>query len=444
MGGILGATLAMLLQTTVPPQLQVYINQVEEIISGVMASGGSRVAEPELTKVWRWTVVPSDTVLEYKDFFSQQPDYSSELAEQYGACKLSFYSEDQTSQIERGNEMLVARAVHEGVRQSDLYVGNTVSLEGQCFTVTAHGDQETRRAGTQYRQSTLALVKPDALPRAGEFLSLIRERTELSIAKMRLLRLSSAQARTFYQEHRERAFFGELVDYMTSGPILALHLVGPNSVSAWRTALGPTDSNEARRSASQSVRAALGTDKQRNAGHGSDSQAAATREVEFFFPCSGCLSDGPVPSLPSASELLDATSCLVLPHVIRQGELGDLLSSLSRHHASSLLRAELVQLNYRDAARYSSGRLMPTNPPQREAMTALLAGPAVVIRVGPADTNESEKDFLKRFKDITGPRDPVRARKAAVGSIRAQFGKDKFQNALLCPWYDWDALPAAS
>lgn len=56
--------------------------------------------------------------------------------------------------------------------------------------------------------STLALVKPDALPRAGEFLSLISERTELSVAGLRLLRLTSTQARAFYQEHRERAFFG--------------------------------------------------------------------------------------------------------------------------------------------------------------------------------------------------------------------------------------------
>ena len=121
--------------------------------------------------------------------------------------------------------------------------------------------------------------------------------------------LSVSQAKAFYAEHVGRPFYETLVAFMSSGPIVVMELAHAEKdvVGAWRELLGPTDSNEAREvamkqfgmepgpeeegsvptMASWSVRAAFGTDKTRNACHGSDSAYSAQREVDFFFGESG-------------------------------------------------------------------------------------------------------------------------------------------------------------
>lgn len=66
------------------------------MLTGKLEFRGSSVAEPDVAAVWRWTVAPCEVALDYRDGFRQQPDYSSEEAEQYGAGKLSYYSDDQT------------------------------------------------------------------------------------------------------------------------------------------------------------------------------------------------------------------------------------------------------------------------------------------------------------------------------------------------------------
>jgi len=112
------------------------------------------------------------------------------------------------------------------------------------------------------------------------------------VAKKRV-RLSKAQAQAFYAEHAGRAFFEDLTDFMSSGPVVALVLEKVQGIAAWRSLIGPTNSNTAREEMAAShplddsqwtLRALFGTDGQQNACHGSDSTWSATREANFFFP----------------------------------------------------------------------------------------------------------------------------------------------------------------
>lgn len=132
-------------------------------------------------------------------------------------------------------------------------------------------------------ESTLALIKPDAHPRAGEVL-LAAKRAGFDVACLSVTTLTTAQAEEFYAEHSERPFFPALVEFMTSGPLTAAVLRRADAVTAWRSALGPTSPATARESAPTSVRALFGSDDTRNAAHGSDSAESAAREIEFFFP----------------------------------------------------------------------------------------------------------------------------------------------------------------
>jgi nucleoside-diphosphate kinase len=92
--------------------------------------------------------------------------------------------------------------------------------------------------------------------------------------------LSRGAAEGFYAVHKDRPFFGELVEFMTSGPIVVCVLEGENAILRWRDLMGPTDSKEA---PAGTVRGDLGTDIERNAAHGSDASQTATLEIDYFF-----------------------------------------------------------------------------------------------------------------------------------------------------------------
>jgi nucleoside-diphosphate kinase len=129
---------------------------------------------------------------------------------------------------------------------------------------------------------TLILVKPDAFARGltGEILARF-ERKGLRIAAMRHMTVDRELAEQHYAEHRERPFFGELVEFITGGPLVALVLEGYEAVTAARQIIGSTNPLEA---APGSIRGAFGLEVQTNLVHGSDSPESATREIGLFFP----------------------------------------------------------------------------------------------------------------------------------------------------------------
>lgn len=128
---------------------------------------------------------------------------------------------------------------------------------------------------------TLAIIKPDAFGsgKAGKVLAVLEE-AGFRIRASRVLTLRRAGAEAFYAVHRERPFFGSLVDFMTSGPCMPLALEHPRAVPFLRETIGATDPAEAEPG---TVRALYAESKERNAIHASDSDENARRELGFFF-----------------------------------------------------------------------------------------------------------------------------------------------------------------
>src|SRR5690242_9384310 len=129
---------------------------------------------------------------------------------------------------------------------------------------------------------TLILVKPDAFARGltGEIIARF-ERKGLRIAALRHMTVARELAERHYAEHAERPFFGELVQFITSGPIVAMVLEGPEAVTAARQVIGATNPLEA---GSGSIRGAFAIAVGQNLVHGSDSPESAARESALFFP----------------------------------------------------------------------------------------------------------------------------------------------------------------
>lgn len=130
-------------------------------------------------------------------------------------------------------------------------------------------------------EKTLSIIKPDAV--AKNVIGAIYKKYEtggLRIVAAKMLHLSREQASQFYAVHNERPFFGELIDFMTSGPIMVQVLEGENAISRNRELMGATDPKKAQPG---SIRAEFATEVTENAVHGSDSPETSKAEILFFF-----------------------------------------------------------------------------------------------------------------------------------------------------------------
>lgn len=130
-------------------------------------------------------------------------------------------------------------------------------------------------------ERTLSIIKPDAVAKnvIGEIYSRF-EKAGLNIVAAKMLHLSQQQAEGFYAEHKERPFFGDLVEFMTSGPVMVQVLEGEGAIARHRDLMGATNPAEA---APGTIRADFAKSIDANAVHGSDAPASAEREVSYFF-----------------------------------------------------------------------------------------------------------------------------------------------------------------
>lgn len=130
-------------------------------------------------------------------------------------------------------------------------------------------------------EKTFSIIKPNAMKKncLGDIISMF-EANGLKIAAAKITVLSKSKAEEFYAEHKARPFFGELVTFMTSGPVLLMCLAGENAVLKNREIMGATDPKKA---APGTIRAKHGDSVGENAVHGSDSVASAERELAIFF-----------------------------------------------------------------------------------------------------------------------------------------------------------------
>ena len=130
-------------------------------------------------------------------------------------------------------------------------------------------------------EMTFSIIKPNAIKKnvIGDIIRHF-ESQGLKVAACKLTRLSKEKCEIFYSEHKERPFFGELVNFMTSGPVLLMVLAGENAIARNREIMGATDPQKA---APGTIRAQYGDNVGENAVHGSDSPESARREIALFF-----------------------------------------------------------------------------------------------------------------------------------------------------------------
>lgn len=132
------------------------------------------------------------------------------------------------------------------------------------------------------KEKTLAIIKPDAVKAGytGKIVDIIEDHG-FDILRLARMELSKKQAEEFYAVHKDRPFFDELVEFMTSGPVVVMVLEKENAIQDWRDLMGATDPAKA---AEGTIRKQFGTNVGENATHGSDSPENAKTEIAYFFP----------------------------------------------------------------------------------------------------------------------------------------------------------------
>jgi len=349
-------------------------------------------------------------------------DAQASLIRQY---QFLYYPKDSSVEMYdiKNKKKFFSRTKIEGISLGHLFLGNKINVCSRQLEIIDYGDDYTRHSLCKGQERTLALIKPDAIHNSGAIIEQLENTSRLRIANCRQVWLTKQNACEFYREHAGKEFFEGLVEHMTSGPVLALELIGDDAVSGWRRLIGPTNPIVAKEEAPGSIRARFGSVNPKNAAHGSDSNQSASRELAFFFAKPDTL------NTTSTMGESGATCCIVKPHCVLAGQFGSVLSKIqaagwnvkaARLHNFERANAEEFYEVYKEVV-----------PEYDMMVTELTSGPCIALEVVPMD--DSVDGSCVRFKkEVAGPRDPVIAKELEKGSIRALFGSDKVKNAVHC------------
>ncbi|XP_058556795.1 nucleoside diphosphate kinase 7 isoform X3 [Neofelis nebulosa] len=313
-------------------------------------------------------------------FIAEWYDPNASLFRRY---ELLFYPGDGSVEMHdvKNHRTFLKRTKYDDLHLEDLFIGNKVNVFSRQLVLIDYGDQYTARQLGSRKEKTLALIKPDAVSKAGEIIEMINK-AGFTITKLKMMTLSRKEATDFHIDHQSRPFLNELIQFITSGPIIAMEILRDDAICEWKRLLGPANSGLARTDAPGSLRALFGIDGIRNAAHGPDSfaSAARVRKRSYFF---------------LRVEFVDPQTPLNLP-IAPVASLSPMLSV-------------------------------------KEMVTEMYSGPCVALEI-------QQNNPTKTFREFCGPADPEIARHLRPGTLRAIFGKTKIQNAVHCTDLPEDGL----
>jgi len=348
-------------------------------------------------------------------------DAQASLIRQY---QFLYYPKDNSVEMydTKNKKKFFSRSRIEQISLKQLFLGNRINVCSRQLEVVEYGDDYTRKMLSECQEQTLALVKPDAINGSGEIIEQLERTTGLRVSEVRMVRLTRRNAETFYAEHAGKDFFPGLVNHMTSGPVMALSLIGDNAVKVWRDLLGPTNPIMAKQEAPNSLRAKYGSVNPRNACHGSDSVASANRELDFFF--------GRNNSLNSTATMGESggTCVIVKPHCVLSGKFGSVLAQIQKCGWTAVA---VKLLNFERANAEEFYEVYKEVVQEYDMMVSeLTSGPCIALEVVPMDN--ADGTVMRFKKEIAGPRDPIIAKELEKNSLRALFGHDRVKNAVHC------------
>jgi nucleoside-diphosphate kinase len=355
--------------------------------------------------------------------YSFKIEFFDEKAELVRPYILTFLTEKGEIEIYdvRNQRPFLKRSDAHNLTQADLYIGNKVLVNGRQYDIIDFADDSTRRALDAQMQRTYAMLKPGFHQYLGEALDRISQ-AGLQASQIRFGTINREVASNFYGEHQGKPFYDALIQYITTGPIVAMELVGNGAIGEWRRLIGPTNLEIARRDAPNSLRAQFARSTTENFAHGSDSPQSASRELGIIFGQK---------SVQLAAKL-GATSCAVIkPHAVKMGLAGKIIKEIVANNFE-ITGALMTKLEFGAAEEFLEvyrGVVSDYN----DMVKQMSSGPCIALEVSKGD------GVVAEFRNVCGPRDAIVAKRIRPKSIRGLFGNDVVENAIHCTDLDEDA-----
>eukprot|EP00768_Dysnectes_brevis_P007942 gnl/Dysnectes_brevis/693_a765_3561.p1 GENE.gnl/Dysnectes_brevis/693_a765_3561~~gnl/Dysnectes_brevis/693_a765_3561.p1 ORF type:complete len:373 (-),score=61.04 gnl/Dysnectes_brevis/693_a765_3561:41-1159(-) len=315
----------------------------------------------------------------------------------------------------KNRRLFLRKSAFPDITLDQMVVGRYITIHGRQLKIADFANDFTRQQLASKTQVTCAMVKPNAMPHMISILHLAQQ-AGLTPVRLKLVHLRMTHASEFYAEHQSRPFFPALTSMMTSEPILAVELAGKDAVAKWRTLLGPTNPEAARNEAPQSIRALYGDNITRNAAHGSANPEDAARELEILFGSSG-------PAAISA-EHRDSTIVVINPKHMEDASsiLIDLVKCCSAQglqftgiRTVTPCRSEVAELM--EAYRGVIHRW-------KDYVDMLSSGTGIAVEV-------TGRDAVAKVREWAGPFETMVAKHLAPNSVRARYGVDEVDNAVM-------------
>lgn len=344
-------------------------------------------------------------------FITEFFDTLAGIVRQY---QMYFYPEDNSIEMHdiKNKKVFLKKVVYPELGLKELFPGSDISIYSRKMKVVDYGDGFTKKSLEETRSTTYGMIKPDSYMNIGKIIDMIYNEGGFSISKLKMTRFRMEEAAEFYQEHKGKSFYDNLINFMTSDYIVGMELVKKDAIKSWRDFIGPTNSQTAKQTAPNSIRAIFGTDGTKNAVHGSDSNSAVDREIGIVF--------GKMKSQPQ----LNNCSCLVIkPHAVAEGHAGKIIDIiLSEGFEISCM--EMFYLDKTTAEEFFEvykGVL----PEYAAIIEHITTGPIIALEV-------RQDNVVSSLRTLVGPHDPEIARILRPNTIRALFGKDRVKNAVHC------------
>ncbi|XP_060809722.1 nucleoside diphosphate kinase 7-like [Amyelois transitella] len=333
---------------------------------------------------------------------------------------LNFFPFDNSIQIvdpERG-KFLLRRMQLPTLKLEMLQVGNIVNIFSKLLLITDCAPI-TRKKLFKNFEKTFALIKPCSPNIHGNIITFILK-NGFRITRMKNARVTKDFTVLMYKNISNNEKLPIIIDYLTSGEVIGLELVGPNAVAKWRNCLGATDPKEA---APGTLRYLFGENTLRNVAHGCNDVEDAKIILDEFF---GYVNN--IPKVPFRATFRNCTCCVIKPHAIFDGHFGsiiEIISTSGKFYISAMAMFRVNVANAKEFFEVYEGVL----PEYEEMAIHLSEDKCLALEVKALDPNVN---CVCEFRKLCGPRDPELCRQLYPDTIRAKFGKTILHNAVHC------------
>ncbi|XP_040582005.1 nucleoside diphosphate kinase homolog 7 [Lepeophtheirus salmonis] len=342
-----------------------------------------------------------------KDDFVFEVHWYDSNSEQTRKFLLTFYPGDNSVEMfdPKIRKIFLKRIHCSGVDAKDFYIGNSVVIFSRRLQIVDYGSEATRIRLNSHSETTIAVIRPGGISSLGDILKDI-DTCGYTLGKARMVQLDSQCAREFIFSKREDEDFEEIIEELTSGPIIALEIMGEKVVCGWRSHI-ESDS------------------KHKLNFVQFDSTQNVSKDLEFFF-------SNPYRAKSSAN-CRNSTCCIIKPHAIKEGQLSSIIQDIQSHEHFKITALESFHLRYANAEEFFEiykGIVEDYSGMVKE----LSSGRCIALEISDtrSNLNENNTEVVSRFREIVGPSDPTLCKTLRPHSLRAKYGRSKDHNAVHC------------